>query len=1119
MAWTTSHHLLHRLPRFRSLLLLALFLPVQPGRAFNLDTRFPVVKKGETPGSLFGLSVALHEQTVGEKRHLLLVGAPKEKAEVNVAANQTGGVYTCPINMIQSDCIRIGLIGSDTDIFEVEDRVEDMWLGVTVASQGQPGGRVLACGHRFVKLYGVQRLRQMIGRCYVRGNDLSYQDNDGWNPEQVCSHIGDVEAEVMCNMGISASISDTQIIVGSPGSFEWQGNVHVSWMNPTDIYATKRSSFPNLKTRHIYIGYSVAEAPRLLSQDEVTVVTGAPKDSKEDARGSVILAVKTLSRSGEQLTPRHTLRGEQTGSYYGNSLAVTDLDSNGWNDLLVGAPFYFDRQRERGGAVYLYLNRGGAVGPEPSLTLTGPPGSGFGMALAALGDIDQDGFQDFAVGAPFHGTGSVMIWTGSSKGISQKPSQVIEGKDVSGGAFRTFGYSLSGGVDVDRNRYPDLLVGSLDDHVALLRARPVIHLNKTLSVTPGIVDPDSCDYCVQVEVCFSYTLSTGDKDFKKNITVQFTVEADVTRHISRVRFQDNDQDVYTGFLSMPSTSCHTLTLGLVRKIRDKVEPLVFSLNASLVQAQPHGRQALQNLDGFPVLSQNQPAQLRTEVHFQKACGSDNRCQSNLQMNAEYCDENNVAFPRHGQGAHQVFQYNSSVKRIQLVVNVTNLPLPGRLAEDAHNTILNVTLLPALHFVRSTNQKVMKPLRPQNQNQNQNQKVMKPLRPQNQNQNQNQKVMKPLRPQNQNQKSGGAVVVCSSENQVVLCELGNPFSSNHRVEVRIYFETSEISLDTREIQSQLTLSTLSEQSDLQPLSLSMVVEYSLVTSFSLVQQTSHAQFGGQVIGESAMKTTSDIGTPVHFTFKVDVIGKPLGNLGNFEVEFDWPWEVSNGKWLLYLADIQSEGTSETRCVPPGDIVNPLKLKLSKEEEEKQRQKRRSLGEEPVVGEELVNPQAALNLKGRRKKTYTLDCIHGAARCVKFICPLRHMNNSATLTVRARLWNSTMLEDFTEAWRVSVRGQAALKLVSDKATVRMDTQTREFGVEVEPEHAEETEHSAPLWIIIVSAVAGTLLLALISVLLWKCGFFRRASTRELYEAKAQKAHVKTQPSEGERLTEEH
>lgn len=61
--------------------------------------------------------------------------------------------------------------------------------------------------------------------------------------------------------------------------------------------------------------------------------------------------------------------------------------------------------------------------------------------------------------------------------------------------------------------------------------------------------------------------------------------------------------------------------------------------------------------------------------------------------------------------------------------------------------------------------------------------------------------------------------------------------------------------------------------------------------------------------------------------MNVLGKPLGNLGNLEVEFDWPWEVANGKWLLYLTEIQTKGTSDSHCVPPGAIVNPLKLMVN------------------------------------------------------------------------------------------------------------------------------------------------------------------------------------------------
>ncbi|XP_069572345.1 integrin alpha-3-like isoform X2 [Brachyistius frenatus] len=995
--------------------------------SFNIDTSFPLLKTGGD-GSLFGLSVSLHPDLRTDS-YLLLVGAPREKAEPDVPANRTGGVYSCPITADQSDCRRVKLVNPDLNLSE--DLVEDMWLGVSVASQGRPGGRVLACGHRFVKLYGVFKLRHMIGRCYLRGNDLQFNDSDlHWqNPDQACSHLGDVSGEVMCNMGISASISQSEVIVGSPGSYEWQGNVHISWMNPDVDFDTRRSSFSNLQRRNIYIGYSVAQAARLLSEEDETVVTGAPKDSKDDARGSVLLAVK---RSGKLLT-QQTLRGQQMGSYFGNAVATADLNNDGWNDLLVGAPFFFHRQQEVGGAVYVYMNAGGRFDSRPSVVLLGPAGSAFGMAVTAAGDLNQDGFQDFAVGAPFHETGSVMIWTGSREGVATEPSQVIRGSSVSPG-FRTFGYSLSAGLDVDGNKYPDLLVGSLDNAVALLRSRPVVHLNTTLKVSPDVVDPNSCDFCVQVEACFSYMFSSGLKSDSDNITVHFTVTADVTSLKPRLRFHDNGQSVYSSYLSMPKKQCEKLRLGLLSPIRDKVEPLVFSLNVSLYEKLPKKRNVVQDLKRLPVLSQT-PRPIRTQIHIQKACGSDNRCHSNLQMSARFTDENQKPFRE--QGVHQLLNYNSSIKRLFLEVNVSNVPLPGLPAEDAHSAVLNVSVPPSLIYSGV-----------------------------------------------ETQGNVSVDVECSAEETVLLCELGNPFRRNQQVQVFVKFQPSEISLDTQEIRCLLQLSTLSEQAGLSPVPVSMLVDFSLQTSLSLISAAGPTSFGGHVMGESAMKTTEDVGSLLLFTFQVHVHGKPLGRLGNLEVEFDWPMEATNGKWLLYLTEIQVGGTSEPRCAPPGGFINPLNLLSEEEEEKKKKKKRRSLEEEE---EQRERSPPVLHLQGQ-KKSYTLDCVHGA-RCVSFVCPLVNMNNSATLTVRSRLWSATLTEDYSDARSLLVRGRATLRLQTNKPTISMESHSSEMEVLIYPEAGLQVDSGAPLWIIVVSVLAGVLLLALICLLLWKCGFFVR------------------------------
>ncbi|XP_077482885.1 integrin alpha-3b [Stigmatopora argus] len=1050
----------------RCLLLLLLLAHATPGcRGFNVDQRFPVIKEGKTKGSFFGLSVAMHEQTEGSRKYLLLVGAPKEKATLLTNVNETGAVYSCPISTEVSDCSRMDLITSTNPT----EMVEGMWLGVTVASQRvQSAGRVMACGHRYVKVVrsGTDEQRRMIGKCYVRSNDLTYDPNDFWQTDsyEVCNPTLDMEEEGMCNMGISGGMTENETYMGSPGSFSWQGNVHIIWRNPdpANSWDSRNQNIGSLKKQYklYYMGYSVLEEKHLLSHDLYTVVTGSPR---YESKGAVVLGVK----ADDNIQTELIIPGEQVGSYYGSSLAVTDLNNDNWNDLIVGAPFYFDRMKDEGGAVYIYMNENGSFQKTPSVVLKGPASSAFGNAVAAIGDVNQDGFQDFAVGAPFHGTGKVYIWMGSKEGISEEPSQVIEGKSVDDGGFQTFGYSINGGMDMDDNSYPDILVGSLDDRIALLRSRPVVHLSRKFNVTPDIVDPNQCQGntpCITATICMSFNLSNGNKNFKKNITVKYTVEADIERRRSaRVRFQDNNDDTYTGMLSLPDfkTHCHRLNLNVVVPLRDKLEPVVFSVNMSLDEPKAKAKRSIQNLDSFPVLSQNRKLTKRAEIHFQKECGLDNKCTSNLQVTAHFADDQEKPFPRMDKA--QILQFNSNIKIIRLIVEVTNFPTRGKLAEDAHQAMLNVSIPEALQYsgVRSPEHDVE----------------------------------------------------CRYEG-TVLCELGNPLKGKEKVSLDLRLETSGIDLYTQKIQSELLLSTLSEQSDLLPVPITLFIENTIIPTLSMENALIETKFSGTIMGESAMVNSSDVGSPLDFTFHVNMEGPPLGDLGTLAVELEWPFEVANGKWLLYLTQIVVQAESESQCRPSGDVVNPLNLTLS--ESGSKRAKRQ------IEAEHADDPnprQTKLTLLTPRKETHQLECSKDTARCLTFTCPLLNMSNSAKIHVRARLWNSTMLEDFANALWIKIVGQATLKLITDQPGLRLESQSTMFTVHIEPVERVETPYELPLWIIISAIVAGVLLLGIIILILWKCGFFQRASRREMYEAKAQKAEMKIQPSETERLTEDY
>ena len=51
----------------------------------------------------------------------------------------------------------------------------------------------------------------------------------------------------------------------------------------------------------------------------------------------------------------------------------------------------------------------------------------FGFGLTSLGDINRDGYEDIAVGAPYEGRGAVYVYLGSRDGLITKHGQVSAG--------------------------------------------------------------------------------------------------------------------------------------------------------------------------------------------------------------------------------------------------------------------------------------------------------------------------------------------------------------------------------------------------------------------------------------------------------------------------------------------------------------------------------------------------------------------------------------------------------------------------------------------------------------------------------------------------------------------
>ncbi len=238
------------------------------------------------------------------------------------------------------------------------------------------------------------------------------------------------------------------VIVGAPYFLSYTGRAYVYLGSGSGLSTAASTTLTEASPDTMWgrgFGYSVAGAGDVNRDGYADVIVGAPNSSS--ARAYVHLG----SASGVVTSAATTLSGS---GYFGMSVdGAGDVNADGYDDVIVGAPYYASYS----GQVNVYLGSPSGVGTTAATTLAGTTSSQLGWCVAGAGDLNNDGYDDVIVGAPYYSsyTGRAYVYSGSASGISATAATTLTGTPSS-----DFGGAVAGAGDVNGDGYVDILVGA-----------------------------------------------------------------------------------------------------------------------------------------------------------------------------------------------------------------------------------------------------------------------------------------------------------------------------------------------------------------------------------------------------------------------------------------------------------------------------------------------------------------------------------------------------------------------------------------------------------------------------------------------------------------------------------
>uniref|UniRef100_UPI00398F245E integrin alpha-IIb n=1 Tax=Pristiophorus japonicus TaxID=55135 RepID=UPI00398F245E len=1003
---------------------------------FNFDVEHPAVYSGPV-GSYFGFSVEFYLPDNGLPG--VLIGAPKTNTtQENVT--EGGAVFLCPWSVNGSLC---SIIPFDTtgdrhiDNFGkvLNDYKSNQWFGATVKAHKE---KVVACAPMYRWEYEEKTHLKTsssgvtpVGMCLIASQNFSiYAEYSPCRSKLLETQYTDkVPDQRFCEAGWSSDITEAgDILLGAPGSFYWQGQLIASNIenilknfdrdNPLEVLGRNRQTddAQGIKDNH-FEGYSLTVGE--FTGDSVKeYLVGAPR--QENTLGAVIILQST------DMTTKHIIIGEQVAAYFGYAVTVLDINNDGKDDIVVGAPLFMNRgldgKLHEVGRVYVYLQVQPGRFKEPPQTFTGTEQFGrFGSAIATLGDLNYDGYKDIAVGAPFageDGNGRVFIYLGHATGLHPKSFQELKGIWAPNVVSAGFGFSLRGGSDIDANNYPDLIVGAHDaDKVLLYRARPVITAEAQLMLVPDILNPElkACNLpqsqspvtCFEVQVC----VKVEAHGIPQHVALNAHVKLDKNKQRSQRRtlFLHSHQ-AQESFRFPPTrngeTACNNFTAYLrdESEFKDKLSLIVMTLNCSLSE------ELLDAGSLTPVLSPYSRVLTTEKARILLNCGTDSVCIPDLSLSATADEDHLVA---------------GHLNPLTVIIKAVND------GEGAYETELHIPIPPQVDFINVVRD-------------------------------------------SQNLTKLSCTPKVQNGSEIVICDLGNPMKQGSQLSAGLHFTVhslEQVESVTFNMQIKSKNSQNSEREVVAHLRFPVRTMAHLVLRGTSLPEQIVLPF---IESEAHPVVKNDSLPMVEHVYELHNNGP--STISNAVLQVDWP-AYFDGDGLLFKSKIIPWGAINC-TVNASDIKNwvePLSTKSP-------------LSSTTENHRHGINKRDVSKAENSVEETnFNLDC--NTTTCVKIICHVGHLEKEegAVINIQSYLTMESFVKNRNKQFTFQSEASFIVQEMPYKVQpAEFPSGSRMVQTLIERSTPEST---VPLWCIIVALIGGLLLVALVAFLFWKCGFFKR------------------------------